>query len=122
MNKSHVGYIANIESATLDNTDYRRVLFTGNKMQLVLMSLKPGEKIGVEVHKTHDQFIRLEKGQARVTLNEEITILMSDDVVIIPAGVKHNVENISDEELKLYTIYAPPEHEEGTVQVEKPKD
>ena len=109
-----VGYSTDIEKATLDNSDYRRVLYTG-KLQLVVMSLKAGEDIPMEVHEGHDQFIRVEKGSAYVKIGETEYDLKDDDVVIIPAGNQHYVKNTGDGDLKLYTIYAPHEHPEGTV-------
>lgn len=110
------GYTTNIEEDTLENEDYRRVLYTGEHTQLVLMTLPPGEEIGLETHGEHDQFIRVEEGSAQVVLDEEAVSLGDDDIVIIPAGVEHNVTNTSDEsDLKLYTLYSPPEHPDGTV-------
>lgn len=110
------GFITDIEKATEENTDYRRVLYTGQYSQLVVMCLQPGEEIGAEVHEGIDQFIRVEEGVAKVILNgsEEHT-LPNDHAVIIPSGVEHNVINVGDESLKLYSIYSPPEHKEGTV-------
>ena len=113
-NKSKVGYMDNIEQATLDNNNFRQVLFTG-KLQLVLMTLKPGEDIGWEVHDGHDQFFRFEAGYGKVYINDEVFEVHDGDAVVVPAGAKHNVENIGDTPLKLYTIYAPPEHKPGTV-------
>ena len=113
-------YKVNIEKETKENLDYRRVLFTGQKMQLVVMSLKPGEDIPLEVHNNIDQFIRVEIGQAYVKIGDKEFNLKDDDVVIIPAGTEHYVKNTSEtEDLKLYTIYASPEHPEGTVQKTK---
>ncbi len=113
-------YNANIEKETKENLDYRRVLFTGQKMQLVVMSLKPGEDIPLEVHNNIDQFIRVESGQAYVKIGDKEFNLKDDDVVIIPAGTEHYVKNVSEtEDLKVYTIYASPEHPEGTVQKTK---
>lgn len=110
------GYFGNIEKETLENTNFRKVLFTGPKSQLVVMSLKPGEEIGAEIHDDHDQFIRIEKGKAKVTIGEETRGLTDDEAVVVPAGENHNVVNTSDEEeLKLYTIYSPAEHPEGTI-------
>lgn len=108
------GYITNIEEATITNSDYRRVLYTAKNSQLVLMNLQPGEEIGVETHDL-DQFIRIEQGHAKAILDGVDHELKSDFAVIIPAGTEHNVINIGDEELKLYTIYSPPEHRDGTV-------
>jgi mannose-6-phosphate isomerase-like protein (cupin superfamily) len=109
------GYMINIEEATLNNTFFRKVLYTAVNMQLVVMSLKPGEEIGEEVHHL-DQFFRFEAGKGKVIIDGAIHLVKAEDVVIVPAGATHNVINMSDEEdLKLYTIYSPPEHKEGTV-------
>ena len=113
------GYVANIEQETLDNENFRRVLSTAGNSQLVVMSLLPGEEIGMEVHDL-DQFIRFEAGTAKVVLDGEEHEVSGDWAVVIPAGTNHNVINISDsEKLKLYTIYSPPEHPAGTVHVTK---
>ena len=105
------GFVTNIERATLKNDDFRRVLFTGPALQLVLMTLRPGEEIGEETHADHDQFIRVEQGTGRVVLNGEGQTLQDGSAVVIPAGVRHNVINTSgDAQLKLYTLYSPPEH------------
>lgn len=110
------GYITNIERDTLANEDFRRVLFTGPNMQLVLMALRPGEDIGREKHEGHDQFIRVEAGSGVARLNGEESQLADGSIVVIPAGVEHNIVNTSkDEALRLYTIYSPPEHADGTV-------
>jgi len=111
-----VGYVTNIEQDTLDNDDYRRVLFTGKNTQLVLMTLQPGDEIGREVHEEHDQFIRVEAGTGVARLNREEHSLSDGSAVVIPAGVEHNVVNTSSSEpLRLYTLYSPPEHPDGTV-------
>ncbi len=111
-----MGYTENIQKKTLENTNFREVLYTGAHMQLVVMSLKPLEDIGMEVHSNVDQFFRIEKGQAKVIMNGEEAILTDDMVAIVPAGTQHNVINISNtEDLKLYTIYAPANHPEGTI-------
>ncbi len=113
------GFITNIEKETLENENFRKVLYTSSYSQLVVMSLKPGEEIGSEVHGL-DQFIRIEKGKAKVVLNGNEHELEDDFAVVIPAGVEHNVINISENEtLKLYTIYSPPEHKDGTVHPSK---
>ena len=110
------GYFANIEELTLNNTDFRRVLYTGAHSQLVLMSLRPNEEIGAEVHENVDQFFRFEKGNGKVIINETEYIVKDGDVIIVPAGSKHNVINISnDSDLKLYTVYSPANHLDGTV-------
>ncbi|HEY9515646.1 MAG TPA: cupin domain-containing protein, partial [Gemmatimonadaceae bacterium] len=115
------GYVTNIERDTLSNEDYRRVLFTGPNTQLVLMTLQPGEEIGQETHTGHDQFIRVEAGTGVVMLNGERQALGDGSAVVIPAGVEHNVINTSREApLRLYTLYSPPEHPDGTVQRTKP--
>ncbi|MGQ0749560.1 MAG: cupin domain-containing protein [Betaproteobacteria bacterium] len=111
-----IGYVTNIERDTLENQDYRRVLFTGRNTQLVLMTLQPGEEIGLETHDEHDQFIRVESGEGTVMLNSEQHRLEDGVAVVIPAGVRHNVINTSSgEPLRLYTLYSPPEHPDGTV-------
>ena len=107
-------YYDNIEQATLSNNDYRRVLFT-NKLQLVLMTLQPSEDIGWEIHEGHDQFFRFEQGQGKVYVDDKEFDVKDGDAVVVPAGSKHNVVNTGDTPLKLYTIYAPPEHPEGVV-------
>ncbi|MCA9388469.1 cupin domain-containing protein [Candidatus Berkelbacteria bacterium] len=113
------GYIANIEEETVNNTDYRRVIYTAKNSQLVLMSLKPGEEIGNEVHEL-DQFIRIEQGEAKAILNNnQESQLKADWAVIVPAGTWHNIINTGNEDLKLYTLYSPPEHQKDTVQPTK---
>ena len=113
------GFHTNIEKATLENTDYRRVLYTSRYSQLVLMNLQPGEEIGEETHGL-DQFLRFEAGSGKVILNgsDEFAV-EADDAVVIPAGTLHNVVNTGDTELKLYTIYSPPEHKDDTVHTTK---
>ena len=113
------GYIENIEKATLENTDYRRVIYTTEKMQLVLMNLQPGEEIGLETHNHITQFLRIEQGQADVFLNGEKTSVRDDFAIIVPGGTKHNVVNTGDTELKLYTLYSPPEHRLDVVEPTK---
>ncbi len=108
------GYITNIEQATKENTDYRRVLYTAKNSQLVLMCLKPGEEIGEEVHKL-DQFIRFEEGEGKVIFDGVEHTIKADDAVVIPEGTWHNVINTGSIDLKLYTIYSPPEHKDGTI-------
>jgi mannose-6-phosphate isomerase-like protein (cupin superfamily) len=110
------GYVTNIERDTLANEDFRRVVFTGPNIQLVLMTLRPGEEIGLEIHDGHDQFIRVEAGAGVAVLNGKRNALADGSAVVIPAGVEHNVINTSaDAPLKLYTLYSPPEHPDGTV-------
>lgn len=116
------GYVANIEQVTTENTDYRRVLYTSEHSQLVVMSLEPGVEIGEEVHHL-DQFIRVEEGTAKVILNGTEEHMLNDDwCVIIPAGTKHNVINESAVPVKLYSIYSPAEHKDGLVQATKADD
>ena len=120
-----LGWTANIEQETLENSTFRTVLFTGSKTQLTVMSLKKGEEIGLEQHGDTDQFIRIEQGRARVTFGtskdsvDETHELADDDAVIIAAGTWHNVINIGDGDLKLYSLYSPPEHPDGTVHATK---
>ena len=114
------GFKSNIEKDTLSNNNFRRVLYTGSKSQLVLMSLRPGEEIGEEVHETVDQFFRFEKGDGMVIIDKIKQTVGSGDAVIVPAGARHNVINTSKTlDLKLYTIYSPPEHQDGTVRKTK---
>lgn len=114
------GYNDNIEELTLANTNFRKVLFTGKYTQLVLMCLKPGEEIGMEVHDTVDQFFRFEKGTGKVIMSGEESTVQDGSAVIVPAGTQHNIINSSDtEELRLYTLYSPPNHPDGTVHATK---
>jgi mannose-6-phosphate isomerase-like protein (cupin superfamily) len=113
------GFVDDIEKLTEENTDFRRVLYTGKHMQLVLMSLKPGEEIGAEVHDDRDQFFRVEKGKGEVQIDGKSHAVEADDAIIVPAGARHNVLNKGKEPLQLYTLYGPPEHKEGTVHVTK---
>ena len=115
------GYITNIEKATLENTDYRRVLYTAKNSQLVLMCIKPGQEIGEEVHHL-DQFIRIEQGSAKAILDDVEHEMSADDAVIIPEGTKHNMINTGEEDLKIYSIYSPPNHKDGTVHATKEEE
>lgn len=111
------GYVTNIERDTLANEDYRRVLFTGEHTQLVLMTLRPGEAIGLETHAGHDQFIRVEAGTGYIELDGERQEIADGTAAVIPGGTRHNLVNgSSSEPLRLYTLYSPPEHPDGTVQ------
>ena len=111
------GYVGSIEKQTLENTYFRQVLFTAQHAQLVVMCLQPGEEIGDEVHPKVDQFLRIEQGKAKFVFNEKEEHLVHDgDAVVVPAGTYHNVVNTSKTAmLKLYTIYSPPNHPDGTV-------
>lgn len=109
------GYVANIEKLTLANTDFRHVLYTGKHSQLVLMSLRPGEDIGMEVHDTVDQFFRFEAGEGVVYIDGVQHKVKDGDCAIVPSGAQHNVVNTGKKELKLYTIYSPPEHIDKTI-------
>ncbi len=114
------GFHADIETETLSNTNFRKVLFTGAHSQLVLMSLLPSEEIGMEVHANVDQFFRFESGEGKAILDGEEILFKANDVVIIPAGTNHNIINVSDTNpLKLYTIYSPANHPDGTVHATK---
>ncbi|PIP27611.1 MAG: cupin [Candidatus Moranbacteria bacterium CG23_combo_of_CG06-09_8_20_14_all_39_10] len=108
------GYKDNIEKLTLENASFRKVLYTAQHCQLVLMSLGPNEEIGSEVHEDGDQFFRFERGEGKVVVNETTYAVGDGDTVIVPAGAQHNVINTSESDmLKLYTIYAPPHHQDG---------
>ena len=118
--KNMVGFHTNIDEATLNNKNFRKVLYTGEHAQLVLMSLLPNEKIDMEVHPDNDQFFRFEAGEGKATLNGEVTHFKADDVLIVPAGTMHEIENTSSTEyLKLYTIYSPSHHPAGTIHATK---
>ena len=108
------GYIGNIEKETLDNENFRKVLYTAKNSQLVVMSLQPGEDIGEEIHGL-DQFIRVETGTGIAYMDDVEQEIKDDWAIVIPAGMKHNVKNTGESELKLYTIYSPPEHIDGII-------
>jgi mannose-6-phosphate isomerase-like protein (cupin superfamily) len=113
------GYITNIEKDTLENKNFRKVLYTAKNSQLVLMSLKPGEEIGMEVH-TLDQFLRIEAGEGKAVLDGKEHNIKDGTAVVVPAGINHNFINTSaTEDLKLYTIYSPPEHKDGVIRATK---
>lgn len=114
------GYFTNIEKATLENNNFRKVLYTSKHSQLVLMSLRPGEEIGTETHSENDQFFRFEGGQGKVIIDGNEYEVSDGSAIVVPAGAEHNVINVSDtEELKLYTIYSPPHHKDGIVRATK---
>lgn len=113
------GFVDDIEKLTEENNDYRRVLYTGKHLQLVLMALQPGEEIGEEVHKDRDQFFRVEDGKGQVWIDGVRHEIKDDDAIIVPAGARHNVVNTGGEPLKLYTVYGPPEHRDGVRQPTK---
>lgn len=114
------GYKDNIEKLTLENGNFRKVLYSGKHSQLVLMSLQPSEEIGMETHSDNDQFFRFEKGEGKVVIDGTEYVVADGDAVVVPAGAEHNVMNISEtEELKLYTIYSPAHHKDGIVRATK---
>jgi mannose-6-phosphate isomerase-like protein (cupin superfamily) len=114
------GFCANIEKATLENGNFRQVLYTGKNSQLVLMSLKPGEEIGMEVHPDNDQFFRFEKGEGKCVIDGNEYALSDGVAVVVPAGAQHNIINTSEtEELKLYTLYSPAHHKDGIIRATK---
>lgn len=115
------GFVDDIEKLTEENKDFRHVLYTGKHLQLVLMTLQPGEDIGAEVHAEHDQFFRVEKGHGVVEIDGKRTKIEDGSGIIVPAGARHNVINTGDTKLKLYTLYAPPDHKDGTVRATKAK-
>ena len=109
------GYVDNIERATVENEDFRRVLYTGRNLQLVLMTLPPGCDIGEEVHEDRDQFFSIEQGEGEIRIDGVANRVEDDFAVIVPAGARHNVVNTGGRPLRLYTLYAPPEHRDGVV-------
>ncbi|MFT5179682.1 MAG: mannose-6-phosphate isomerase-like protein (cupin superfamily), partial [Candidatus Paceibacteria bacterium] len=114
------GYKENIEKLTLENNNFRKVLYTGDHMQLVLMSLKPGENIGLETHDENDQFFRIDGGVGKVVINETEYEVSDGDAVIVPSGAEHDVINTSsDEDLKFYTIYSPAHHKDQIIRATK---
>ena len=113
------GYCDDIEKATTANHDFRRVLYTGHHLQLVVMTLEPGDEIGSEVHQDRDQFFRIEDGEGVVVIDGKENAVGDGSAVIVPAGARHNVINRGSAPLKLYTLYGPPEHKDGVVQATK---
>lgn len=115
------GYVDNIEELTLENDNFRKVLYTGKNSQLVLMTLRPGEEIGAEVHEEHDQFFRIDEGMGKVIIDDNEYEISDGSAVVVPAGADHNVINTGTEPLKLYTIYSPPEHKDGILHATREK-
>ena len=114
------GFHTNIERDVMENMNFRKVLYTSIHMQVVLMTLNPGEEIGEEIHNANDQFFRFESGNGKCTINGNEYSVGDGDVIVVPAGAKHNVINTGHSgELKMYTIYGPPNHKDGTVRVTK---
>lgn len=113
------GYHDDIEQQTTGNSDFRRVLYTGKNLQLVLMTLQPGEEIGSEVHSDRDQFFRFEEGAGKAFIDDNIYDVVDGSGLIVPAGARHNVRNTGDSPLKMYTLYGPPEHLDGITQATK---
>lgn len=109
------GYVNNIEELALNNNNFRQVLFTTNNSQLVLMSLLPGEEIGMEVHPDNDQFFRVDKGEGKVIIDGVESNISDGFAILIPKGANHNVINTGAESMKLYTLYMPPHHKDGTI-------
>ena len=113
------GFHEDIEALTTGNSDFRRVLYTGHHIQLVLMALPPGCDIGSEVHEDRDQFFRFEDGEGEVDIDENMYRVTDGSGIVVPAGARHNVRNTGSGPLKLYTLYGPPEHKDGIVQATK---
>ncbi len=109
------GFHANIEDLTKANDTFRKVLYTGHNLQLVLMTLQPGEEIGWEVHDDRDQFFRIEKGKGEIVIDDTVYQVAKEEAVIVPQGARHNVRCTGEKPLYLYTIYGPPEHIDGTI-------
>lgn len=114
------GFKSNIEKDSLENNNFRKVIYTGKHLQLVLMSLKVGEEIGEETHQNNDQFFRFESGSGKCIIDETEYLVNNGDVIVVPAGAKHNIINIdSKTELKMYTLYGPPNHKYDTIRYTK---
>ncbi len=109
------GFVDDIEELTLGNANFRQVIYTSKEMQLVLMAIQPGDEIGEEVHDDVSQFFRFEAGEGEVWIDGVCTKVKADDVAIVPSGARHNVKSTGAEPLRLYTIYTPPEHIDGTI-------
>ena len=113
------GFVDDIEDLVKENINFRHVLYTGKHLQLVLMTLKPGEDIGAEIHKGRDQFFRIEKGKGQVVIDGKTRPIGKDDVIVVPAGAQHNLINTGEKPLKLYTVYGPPNHMDQLIQETK---
>lgn len=113
------GFVGDIEDLVESNSDFRRVLYTGKNLQLVLMSLRPGEDIGEEVHGDRDQFFRIEDGEGEILIDGRRSRVNGDDAIVVPAGARHNLINTGARPMRLYTLYGPPEHADGTVHATK---
>ena len=113
------GYQVNVEQQTLENKNFRKVLYTGKHLQLVLMSLAEGEDIGLETHHWNDQFFRFESGSGKCIIDDTEYAVGEGDAVVIPAGATHNIINTGPGEFKMYTIYGPPNHQDGTIRTSK---
>jgi len=113
------GFKGNIEQLTLDNDNFRKVLYTAQHLQLVLMSLEVGEDIGIETHENNDQFFRFESGQGKCIIDNNEYNVVEGDAIVVPAGAKHNVINTGNTPFKMYTIYGPPNHQDGTLRKTK---
>lgn len=121
-------HVFDIEALTEDNDTFRTAVWTGRNLQLTVMSIAPGEDVGLEVHEDHDQFLRVESGEARVEMGATrdnlgfVEVAKDDFAILVPAGTWHNITNTGDRDLKLYSIYAPAEHPHGTVHETRPAD
>lgn len=114
------GYKTNIEKETIDNKNFRKVLYTSKHIQLVLMTLQPGEEIGEEVHDENDQFFRIESGRGKCIIDDNKYEITDGDAIVIPTGSKHNIINVdANTDLKMYTLYAPPHHKDGILRPTK---
>jgi len=113
------GFVEDLEEITEKNDNFRKVIYTGQHLQLVVMSLQPGQEIGAETHRDRDQFFRVEKGKGAIEIDGVRTRIKGDYAVIVPAGARHNLINTGDKPLRVYTLYAPPEHRDGLVQRER---
>lgn len=113
------GFVGDIEDLTVENAAFRRVVYTGKHLQLVLMALKAGAEIGAETHLDHDQFFRVEKGKGEVWIDGERTKIERDDAIVVPVGASHSIANTGAKSLKLSTLYAPPQHDDGAVRATK---